>query len=557
MNASGENEVSMHQSLEETRPVDVDVEQQKTAPCNEDGIDTQSTTRHGGLKDVGKSSRGFGYYYASARSLWGSRKSKEQGALYPFVIISIAYLLFTVTDGAVRMIVLLHAYNKGFSAMDVAIMFSFYELAGVVTNVMAGMVGARWGIKTTLLIGLSIQLVAFGMLFGWQNDWTKLEAIIYVTVSQTMSGIAKDLTKLGGKTVTKLVTPEGKNSSLFKLVSFITGFKNSLKGVGYFIGAALVSVNYYLSLGVLCGFILAAYPFALFGLTNKLGRARKENVKFSQLFQNKYNINVLSLSRVFLFGSRDLWFEVPLPFFLRDPASGIGWSRTLTGAFLAIFIIVYGQVQSWTPQLILKPLRQSPPDKYAAFWWCGSLAIPTAILAGLLLGSDIFGPTAASGSAISSLTILLYSFCVFFAINSSIHSYLIVRYADGDKVAMQVGVYYASNALGRLSGTILSGVLYTYVGSTVVDGFGACLVASCLVSLISMTVDWFLREDQANSTLFGPFNRCFPCWVQSPLQNAEEETEEEVQEETVEESKSEPEENIENNNSNDNDKLHV
>lgn len=528
MNPPGENVVDMHGSLGKARPVDVDVEQQEIASCtcNEDDIDSQRTTTARSMKDVGKSSRGFGYYFASARSLLGSRKSKEQGALFPFVIISIAYLLFTVTDGAVRMIVLLHAYNKGFSAMDVAIMFSFYELAGVVTNVMAGMVGARWGIKTTLLIGLSIQLVAFGMLFGWQNDWTKIEAIIYVTVSQMMSGIAKDLTKLGGKTVTKLVTPEGKNSSLFKLVSFITGFKNSLKGVGYFIGAALVSVNYYLSLGVLCGFILVAYPFAVFGLTNKLGRARKENVKFSQLFDNKYNINVLSLSRVFLFGSRDLWFEVPLPFFLRDPASGIGWSRTLTGAFLAIFIIVYGQVQSWTPQLILKPLRQSPPDKYAAFWWCGSLAIPTAILGGLLLGSDIFGPAAASGSAITSLTILLYSFCVFFAINSSIHSYLIVRYADGDKVAMQVGVYYASNALGRLSGTILSGVLYTYVGSTVVDGFGACLIASCLVSLISMAVDWFLREDQANSTLFSPFNRCFPWWVESPLQDTEQVTKE-------------------------------
>lgn len=534
--------------VESEEPASVDIEEQASRPCDGDVPETRPTTgRELDKEGVRRSSRGFGYYYASAKALLGSRKSTDQGALFPFVIISIAYLLFTITDGAVRMIVLLHAYNKGFSAMDVAIMFSFYELAGVVTNIMAGMVGARWGIKTTLLIGLSTQLVAFGMLFGWQNDWTKTQAIIYVTVSQTMSGIAKDLTKLGGKTVTKLVTPEGKNSSLFKLVSFITGFKNSLKGVGYFIGAALVSVNYYLSLGVLCGFIVAAYPFALFGLTNKLGRARKENVKFSQLFQNKYNINVLSLSRVFLFGARDLWFEVPLPFFLRSPASGIGWSRTLTGAFLAIFIIVYGQVQSWTPQLILKPLRQSPPDKYSAFWWCGSLSIPTAILAGLLLGSTIFGPDAASASAISSLTILLYAFCIFFAINSSIHSYLIVRYADGDKVAMQVGVYYASNAMGRLLGTILSGVLYTYVGSTVVDGFGACVLASCIVSLISMGVDWFLREDQAHATLFGPFNRCLPCWVPAPMPVIE--STEEVQKD------SEPPE-VENERENENIKLH-
>lgn len=241
-------------------------------------LDPAMTTGSDGDRKVGaKPSRGFGYYKKTMK--------EKYGALYPFAIISITYLLFTVTDGAVRMIVLLHAYNKGFTAMDVAIMFSFYELAGVVTNLMAGMLGARWGIKTTLLTGLTVQLVAFGMLFGWQNDWSTVVAIVYVTVSQTMSGVAKDLTKLGGKTVTKLVTPEGKNSSLFKLVSFITGWKNSLKGVGYFLGAALVSVNYYLALGVLCGFILAAYPFALFGLSNELGRARKENVKFSQLFK--------------------------------------------------------------------------------------------------------------------------------------------------------------------------------------------------------------------------------------------------------------------------------
>eukprot|EP00889_Picochlorum_renovo_P001932 jgi/Picre1/28962/NNA_004356.t1 len=334
-------------------------------------------------------------------------------------------LLFTVTDGAVRMIVLLHAYNKGFTAMDVAIMFSFYELAGVLTNLVAGMLGARWGIKTTLLTGLTVQLVAF----------------------------------------------------------------------------ALVSVNYYLALGVLCGFILAAYPFALFGLSNELGRARKENVKFSQLFKNKYNINILSLSRVFLFGSRDLWFEVPLPFFLRNPESGIGWKLD-------------------TPTCPQAPQAITPRQV------CCHLVVCLLVCAdrhsgGLLLGSDVFGPNANSGSAISALTVLLYSFCIFFAINSAIHSYLIVRYADGDKVAMQVGVYYASNALGRLLGTLFSGVLYTYVGSTVVDGFGACVIASCLVSLVSTFIDNFLREDQVGATFFGPlkdaslagFQHHKLCWI--------------------------------------------
>ena len=446
---------------------------------------------------------------------------KKYGALIPFAIISIAYLLFTITDGAVRMIVLLHAFQKGFTAFEVAIMFTLYEAAGVFTNLAAGMLGARWGIRSTLLAGLTIQLAGLGMLFGWQNDWSKTQAIIYVTASQTLCGVAKDLTKLGGKTVTKLVTPEGRKSSLFKLVSFITGWKNSLKGAGYFLGAATVGVNYYMSLGILCGLVLLAMPFAIFGLTNELGRARKENVTFRQLFDNNHNINVLSLSRVFLFGSRDMWFEVPLPFFLRSAASGIGWSRAATGAFLAVFIIVYGQVQSWTPQIVLQPLRQSPPDKYGAFWWALSLVVPVTILGSIMVGTDIFGPGVAQGPAIASITTLLYSFCLLFAVNSAIHSYLIVRYAEGSKVAMQVGVYYASNAMGRLTGTLLSGVLYTYATDNIVDSFGVCLFASVLFSFISAVVDVWLHEDQVGSWWLGPFNRCM-WWGREHVQEKEE-----------------------------------
>lgn len=270
-----------------------------------------------------------------------------------------------------------------------------------------------------------------------------------------------------------------------------------------------------MSLGILCLLVVLAIPWALFGLSNTLGRARRENIAFSQLFNNSHNINVLSLSRVFLFGSRDMWFEVPLPFFLRDPLSGIGWSRALTGAFLAIFIIVYGQAQSWTPQLVLQPLKQAPPDKYSAFYWCTLLAIPVTILGGIMEGSTIFGPGAAQASAITSLTVLLYSFCILFAINSAIHSYLIVRYSEGDKIAMQVGVYYASNALGRLVGTIASGALYTYAGSNIVQRFGACLFASVLFAGISAFVDVYLKEDMVGRSWASPFYRCTSCATRS------------------------------------------
>ncbi|KAL9183795.1 hypothetical protein ACHAXT_004651 [Thalassiosira profunda] len=219
--------------------------------------------------------------------------------LRPFVIISITYLLFTVTDGAIRMIVLLHAYNKSFSALEVAVMFTLYELAGVFTNLAAGMMGARWGIRLTLIMGLCLQILSYGLLFGWQDDWSKSQAIVYVTIAQMFAGIAKDLTKLGGKTVTKL---------------------NSLKGVGYFLGSALLEVSYELALGFMIGLIVIAMPFAVFGLSKDLGTAKKKNSSLKEIFVfDNYNLNVLSLARLFLFASRDFWFEVPLPFYLRSP----------------------------------------------------------------------------------------------------------------------------------------------------------------------------------------------------------------------------------------------
>jgi len=469
--------------------------------------------------------------------------------LRPFVIISITYLLFTVTDGAIRMIVLLHAYNKSFSALQVAFMFTLYELAGVFTNLAAGMMGARWGIRFTLIVGLCLQIFSYGLLFGWKDDWSQRTAIIYVTIAQMFAGIAKDLTKLGGKTVTKLVTPEGKHTRLFQLVSLLTGWKNSLKGVGYFLGSALLEVSYEAALGFMIGLIVIAMPFAIFGLDKNLGTAKKKNSSLKEIFVlDNFNLNVLSLARLFLFASRDFWFEVPLPFYLRSPnclalgpffpcspqdvdtctsgavcdptldycthinegggCGGTGLGKVVVGAFLGGYIILYGQVQSWTPQLVTNPLQQTPPNKMTEVFWGMFNCFPALVGAIVIYTSSTFVDYD-MGGMITWLVVIIVTFAIIFAINSSIHSFLVVKYAKSDTVAKSVGFYYMSNAVGRLVGTLGSGFLYTYAGGQVETlggyaagndarlGLAACFVAGTISSLLAAVITIWIKDEDA------------------------------------------------------------
>jgi len=451
-------------------------------------------------------------------SLRARLSSSCGGALLPYSIISLSYVLFTTTDGAVRMIVLLHAYALGFSAMELAGVFAAYEAAGVAVNLLAGMAGSRFGIKATLLAGLTCQLAALGLLAGWQTGWSRTTAILYVTLSQILNGVAKDLTKLGGKTVTKLVTPDEKQSKLFKLVALVTGMKNSAKGFGYLLGSGLLSVSYLGAIGFMAVLILAAYPWAWIGLDWQLGRSSKgKGLTLRSALTVNRRVGTLSLARFFLFASRDLWFEVTLPYFLRDPASGIGWSRVAVGGFLAGWIIVYGQVQSWSPSLVLKPLRQSPPNKNAAALWASLLApLPAAAAVALVVGGRpgaspaLFGAGQASqAAAVGTLTTILYLFCVVFAVNSAVHSYLVVRYAEGDKVASTVGFYYMSNAGGRLVGTVLSGVIYDFGKGNLPQRFGECLAVAAVFAAVAAGVVSLIGEKEGEEG--GKGLRCGPC----------------------------------------------
>ena len=418
-----------------------------------------------------------------------------------FAVMSTCYLLFTLTDGALRMVVLFHAFSLGFGAWEVALMFALYELAGVATNLLAGVAGARWGVRSTLLAGLWLQLAGIVMLGGFEIPWAepqaKWKALAWVAVANGIGGVAKDLVKLGGKTVARLVTPEEKQSRLFAIVAWITGAKNSMKGVGYFIGAASLGLSLGFALGLNAALICVALPIAAWGLRADVGRARSRNLTLRAILSPAPNIRRLSLARAFLFGSRDLWFEVALPFCLRDGATGLGWSRPAAGAALAAFIIAYGQVQSATPRALLRPLRQEPANKLVQVLWNSVLTAVALALTLAFTASGVFASRRLADMT-SLLCALLAAFCVAFAVNSAIHSYLIVRYAAGDKVAADVGFYYMSNAAGRFAGTLISGALYEWsAGSDKATAMGWCFLASTGFALASTLLTLRIDDQQA------------------------------------------------------------
>ncbi|MBK1705503.1 MFS transporter [Halochromatium glycolicum] len=425
-----------------------------------------------------------------------------------YLTVTAGYWAFTITDGAIRMLVVLYFHQLGYSPFEVAMLFLFYEVFGIVTNLVGGWLGSRIGLNLTMHIGMGLQVIALTMLTV-PDAWL---GVVYVMAAQALSGIAKDLNKMSAKATVKTLTGEGAagESKLFKYVAVLTGSKNALKGAGFFVGAALLQgFGFRNALFILAGGLFLVMIITIALLSSGVGKL-KEKAKFTQVFSNTPAINWLSGARFFLFGARDIWFVVALPVFLYDV---LGWEYTAVGAFLALWVIGYGFVQAGAPALIRpNKLGQGPSGRTALLGALVLALIPAGIALGMtqgpqvtpvlvswlteVTGADLVWMATATAAEIQSAVLIggLMLFGIAFAINSAVHSYLILAYADADKVALNVGFYYMANAGGRLAGTVLSGLIYQ------TQGLEGCLwwstgfvLAAALLSL------WLPRTPQTAS----------------------------------------------------------
>ena len=392
-----------------------------------------------------------------------------------------AYWGLTISDGALRMLVLLHFHNLGYGPLELSFLFLAYELMGVITNLLGGWAGSRSGLDRTLKVGLGVQIFALIAISFVEPDWNKILSVVFVMSCQALSGVAKDLTKMSSKSAVKLVVGTGENKTLFKWVAALTGSKNALKGAGFFIGSGLLTwVGFQKSLFLLAGLVALSLIVVVLFLREEIGKSKKPQPL--RIFSSESStINRLSTARIFLFGSRDIWFVVALPVFLDEE---LGWSYNGIGGFLAGWVIGYGIVQSWAPSL-LGLLGRTKETVQAAKIWALMLALTT-------IGIAIFVSAEISVNAIVIGGLLIFG--IIFAINSSTHSFLILAYSkDEDTVAINVGFYYAANALGRLFGTLLSGLAY------LVGGLDAALWVSAGFLVINWALTLTLPQTQSSA----------------------------------------------------------
>ena len=400
--------------------------------------------------------------------------------LRQYALVTGNYWAFTLTDGALRMLVVLHFHQLGYSALQVAMLFLFYEVFGVITNLVGGWLGARIGLNRTMNIGLGLQIAALLML-AVPTPWLTVPLVMG---AQALSGIAKDLNKMSAKGSVKLLLPDNAQGTLYRWVAALTGSKNALKGVGFFLGGLLLAAwGFRGAVLAMAAALALVWLGSLLLLKRDLGKA-KSKPKFRDIFSKSRAVNLLSAARLFLFGARDVWFVVALPVFL---VTSLGWAYWEVGAFLATWLIGYGIVQALAPRITALG-KAGLPDGRTALGWALALALVPASMAVLLMMEQ---------PAQLVLVIGLAVFGVLFAVNSSLHSYLIVSYANEDGVSLDVGFYYMANAMGRLLGTLLSGWVFQR------HGLAACLLVSAGLVLLAAVVSVALPRHAGNHPLAG------------------------------------------------------
>jgi MFS family permease len=389
-----------------------------------------------------------------------------------YAIVTAAYWGFTLTDGALRMLVLLHFYQLGYSPFTLAFLFLLYEAAGVLANLVGGWLATRHGISRMLSVGLSLQITGFLLLSLLSPAWTAAMSVAWVVLAQGICGVAKDLTKTASKSAIKLTAGDA-SGRLFRWVAWFTGSKNAMKGFGFFLGGLLLEALGFRgalwTMAALLGCVLAG---VLAFVPPLMGRA-KASKSLRELFAKSRGVNLLAAARVVLFGARDVWFVVGVPVFLYSA----GWTFTMVGAFLALWTIGYGLVQAIAPSLVRRSDDGLSTEVPAARLWSALLALTTFGL----VAAVAFDVPALEWVVVAGLGVFGFAF----AMNSSIHSYLVLAYAGSEKAAEDVGFYYAANALGRFGGTLLSGLLYQWGGLLwTLCGAAAMLTACWAVTLL-------------------------------------------------------------------------
>ncbi|MBO9429496.1 organoarsenical effux MFS transporter ArsJ [Sulfitobacter sp. R18_1] len=419
-----------------------------------------------------------------------SQSATRPEGLSAYIAVTAAYWAFMLTDGALRMLVLLHFHRLGFSPVQLAYLFVLYEIAGVITNLCAGWIAARFGLASTLYAGLGLQIVALLALAQLDPTWAVGASVVFVMLVQGASGVAKDLAKMSSKSAVKLLAP-AEDGGLFRWVALLTGSKNMVKGLGFLLGAALLATLGFvwavLGMAAILALILLV---VLTAMPPGLPKGRK-GAKFSEVFSKSANVNWLSAARVFLFGARDVWFVVGIPiYFYAVLSDGTEESNRaaffMIGTFMAVWVILYGLVQIYAPRLLRAKSRPAGDLISAAKGWAWSLAAVPAALTLAALFSD--GP---QGWLTVTLVIGLLAFGAVFAVNSSLHSYLILSFTKAERVTMDVGFYYMANAAGRLLGTLMSGLSYQIGGLPLMLGAAAIMVA------LSALLVGFLKPDQS------------------------------------------------------------